>query len=40
MTEQKIGLITGASTGIGFETAHQLDLKGFQVIVSARDFEQ
>ncbi len=33
---KKIALITGASKGLGFETAYQLGVKGFTVIVTAR----
>jgi short-subunit dehydrogenase len=33
---KKIALITGASKGLGFETALQLGKKGFTVIVTAR----
>jgi len=34
---KKIALITGANKGIGFETARQLGVKGYTVIISARD---
>jgi NAD(P)-dependent dehydrogenase (short-subunit alcohol dehydrogenase family) len=34
---QKIALITGASRGIGLETARQLARRGFHVVVGARD---
>ena len=33
---KKIALITGASKGLGFETAYQLGVKGYTVIVAAR----
>ena len=33
---KKIALITGASKGLGFETAYQLGVKGYTVIVTAR----
>ena len=33
---EKIALITGASKGLGFETAYQLGVKGYTVIVTAR----
>jgi len=33
----KIALITGANKGIGFETARQLGLKGYTVLIGARD---
>lgn len=36
----KVALITGAGEGIGFETAGQLGLKGFQVIVAGRNQQQ
>jgi NAD(P)-dependent dehydrogenase (short-subunit alcohol dehydrogenase family) len=34
---RKIALITGANKGIGFETARQLAVKGYTVLLSARD---
>jgi NAD(P)-dependent dehydrogenase (short-subunit alcohol dehydrogenase family) len=33
---KKIALITGASKGLGFETAYQLGVKGYTVIVTAK----
>lgn len=33
---EKVALITGASKGLGFETAYQLGVKGYTVIVTAR----
>jgi NAD(P)-dependent dehydrogenase (short-subunit alcohol dehydrogenase family) len=33
---EKVALITGASKGLGFETAYQLGVKGYTVIVAAR----
>ena len=33
---EKVALITGASKGLGFETAYQLGVKGYAVIVAAR----
>lgn len=33
---KKIALVTGASKGLGFETAYQLGVKGYTVIVTAR----
>jgi NAD(P)-dependent dehydrogenase (short-subunit alcohol dehydrogenase family) len=33
---EKVALITGASKGLGFETAYQLGMKGYTVIVTAR----
>jgi len=33
---EKVALITGASKGLGFETAYQLGGKGYTVIVAAR----
>jgi len=35
----KTALITGASKGIGYETARQLAAKGFHVFVGARDVD-
>ena len=33
---EKVALITGANKGLGFETAYQLGVKGYTVIVAAR----
>lgn len=37
---EKVALITGASKGLGFETAYQLGVKGYTVIVAARTQQQ
>lgn len=37
---KKVALITGASKGLGFETAFQLGLQGYDVLVTARDKEK
>lgn len=34
---KKVALITGANKGIGLETARQLGLKGYTVLITARD---
>jgi NAD(P)-dependent dehydrogenase (short-subunit alcohol dehydrogenase family) len=41
-TSEKIAIITGVSreTGLGYETARQLKLHGFIVIITARNFDQ
>lgn len=36
----KVALVTGAAKGLGFEWCHQLGLKGYKVILTARNFEQ
>lgn len=36
----KLAIVTGANAGIGFETAKELYLKGFRVIVAARDSQR
>lgn len=36
----KIALVTGASQGLGLETARQLLLKGFQVVITGRDADR
>ena len=33
---EKVALITGANKGLGFETAYQLGIKGYTIIVTAR----
>lgn len=35
-----VALVTGAAKGLGFEWCHQLGLKGYKVILTARNFEQ
>ncbi|MDX6152281.1 SDR family NAD(P)-dependent oxidoreductase [Marinococcus sp. PL1-022] len=34
---EKTAIITGANTGMGFETAKQLAVKGFNIIMAVRD---
>ncbi|AMQ57162.1 SDR family oxidoreductase [Algoriphagus sanaruensis] len=36
----KVALVTGAAKGLGLEWCHQLGLKGYKVILTARNFEQ
>ncbi|TDQ19064.1 NAD(P)-dependent dehydrogenase (short-subunit alcohol dehydrogenase family) [Algoriphagus boseongensis] len=36
----KVALVTGAAKGLGFEWCHQLGLKGYKVILTARNLEQ
>lgn len=36
MKQRKCALVTGASSGIGYEIAKQLDKKGFDLIITAR----
>ena len=36
----KTALITGAYRGLGIETARQLSVRGFKVIITARDLEK
>ena len=40
MSTQKIGLVTGATRGIGFETVRQLAQQGVHVILAGRDHEK
>lgn len=39
MSDKKVAIITGSAKGIGFETARVLAEKGYQVVVTARQFE-
>jgi NADP-dependent 3-hydroxy acid dehydrogenase YdfG len=37
MSDKKVGLVSGANKGIGFETSRQLAQLGIKVLMGARD---
>lgn len=40
MQEQKVAIVTGSSSGIGFETSIELARNGFYTYASMRDIEK
>jgi NADP-dependent 3-hydroxy acid dehydrogenase YdfG len=39
MANQRIALVTGANTGIGFQIARDLTAKGIMVLIGSRNLE-